>query len=253
MHPIGHPIVRLEEVQSTNSLVLERPDYLEQAGLVLLARHQVGGRGRMGRAWASVPGSQLQFSVVLHPHLPQAELPVISLLAGLAVSRAVEERLAVKPVLKWPNDVLLGGRKVCGILTESRTGPGGAPRIVVGIGVNCTGSPEDFPEAMRPVLTTLAQESGAPVDQERLLQAILARLHELLERLESGLRKGSKAQLLAEWARRAGIAGRRVIIPTPNAPVEAISQGLSPEGFLVAEDVTGLRHTVISGDVKWMD
>ena len=124
--PIGHHVVRLEEVESTNTLVLQNPDYLEHHGLVVLARHQTGGRGRMGRRWASLPGQQLQFTVVLHPILPPEDFSIFSLLGGVAVAQAVEERVGLSPRLKWPNDIMVDGGKVCGILLESRPGPAGA-------------------------------------------------------------------------------------------------------------------------------
>ena len=112
MKPIGHTIIRLDEVESTSTLMLEDSAYLENHGLVVIARHQTGGRGRMGRRWASLPGGQLQFSLVLHPNLPPQEVPLLSLVSGLAVARALEDVLALRPALKWPNDVLLGGGKV---------------------------------------------------------------------------------------------------------------------------------------------
>jgi len=249
--PLGHTILRLDEVPSTNTLVLNTEEYLANPGLVVLARHQTGGRGRMGHRWVSLPGAQLQFSLVLHPDLPSSDLPIVALLSGLAVAEAVERLLGLHPSLKWPNDVLLGHRKVAGVLVESKPGAGGASRLVVGIGVNCQGTSADFPPDLRDQATTLSQESSRLVDQELLLRAILANLDRFLQRLAGA--PCAKAELLVEWARRANLLGRRVRFQTPQGMREGIAQGITPEGYLVAEDIVGERHSLVSGEVGWGD
>jgi BirA family biotin operon repressor/biotin-[acetyl-CoA-carboxylase] ligase len=248
MRPIGHTILRLEEIASTNSLLLDNEDYLENHGLVAVARHQTGGRGRMGRRWASLPGAQLQFSLVLHPRLEQDDLPAVSLVAGLAVAEALEAQFGLRARLKWPNDVFLAGRKVCGILVEGRPGRGGRPRLVVGIGINCHGRAEDFPPELQAVVTTLAQAVGGPVDAEALLQNLLARLDDLLRRLEGG----EKAVLLAEWTRRALLEGQRVRMSTGDGAREAVPLGLSAEGYLILQADNGERFVQVSGDLEWL-
>lgn len=248
MKPIGHTIIRLDEVESTSTLMLEDSAYLENHGLVVIARHQTGGRGRMGRRWASLPGGQLQFSLVLHPNLPPQEVPLLSLVSGLAVARALEDVLALSPALKWPNDVLLGGGKVCGILVEGARGRGGRPRLVIGIGVNCDGTPGDFPPEVRASLTTLAHETGAPVDKEALLQAILAQLTALHERLTAG----DKAALLAEWSRRALLRGHRVRMNAADGAREGEPVGLTAEGCLIIATDDGGQYAQLSGELEWL-
>ena len=248
MKPLGHTLIRLEEVASTNTLVLERPDWLADHGLVVLARHQTAGRGRLGRTFASLPGRQLLFSVVVHPRLRTEEVPVCSLVAGLAVAEALEVRLGLRPRLKWPNDVLLGGRKVCGILVEMRADEAGRPRLVIGIGINCQGDPADFPSDLAGVVTTLERETGAPVDSEGLLAEVLAALGRHLLRLEGG----HKAAVLADWERRARLAGRRVRFATNQRTLEGVALGLTPEGFLRIATADGARHTHVSGDLEWL-
>lgn len=246
---IGEAILRLDETASTNSLVLGSPAYLEHHGLVVLARHQTGGRGRMGHSWASLPGKQLQFSVVLHPALPPADLPAVALVAGLAVAEALREQWGLQPRLKWPNDVLLGGHKVCGILVEGTSGSKGQPRLVVGIGINCLGTAADFPAELRPLVTTLAQEAGTSVDCEAVLQAVLARLQALWERLSAG----DKAGLLAEWSAYGLLGGdQRVRVRTQQGPREGVPEALTAEGYLLIRLPDGSALTQVSGDVDWM-
>lgn len=248
MKPIGHIILRYDEVTSTNTLILGDEALLSNHGLVMVARHQTAGRGRMGRVWASVPGAQLQFSVVVHPRLPDAQVPLIALVAGLAVARGIARATGLRPVLRWPNDLFLDGRKVCGILVEAKPDAAGRPRLVVGIGINCQGRAEDFPPQVRPILTTLAQSLGAPVDNEAVLQAVLAELESALARLEAGERQA----LLEEWQRHAQFRGGRVRWQTPRGSLTAIVEGLSAEGFLMARDDAGRLHTLVSSELEWL-
>lgn len=248
MPAIGHTILRLDEVGSTNTLVMETPAYLENHGLVVLARHQTAGRGRIGRKWVSLPDAQLQFSVVLHPPLPREELPVVSLLAGLAVAEALEAALGLAPVLKWPNDVLLEGRKVCGILMELKQGAQGGLRLVVGIGLNCLGGEEGFPPELRDRLTTIEQAAGRPVDKEAVLQAVLAALQAWYDRLTAG----GRPALLDAWERRSDMIGKTLRYPTPAGPREGRAAGLTEEGYLLIETAEGGRHIHAAGEVEWL-
>jgi BirA family transcriptional regulator, biotin operon repressor / biotin---[acetyl-CoA-carboxylase] ligase len=250
MPATAHEIVRLDEVDSTNSAVLKRPEFLERAGLVLLAQHQTGGRGRLGRRWVSLPGRQLQFSVVLHPRFPTADYPLVAMAAGLAVAQALQTELALPPALKWPNDVLLGGRKVCGILVEGTSGAGGQHRLVVGIGINCLGSAADFPPELRTLLTTCEEQAGRPVAGEPLLHAVLARLDAACERLE----RGEKPALLADW-RALGLLGpgQRVRVHTPRGEREGVPEDLTPEGYLLVRLADGSAVTQVSGELEWLD
>ncbi|MDH5751816.1 MAG: biotin--[acetyl-CoA-carboxylase] ligase [Deltaproteobacteria bacterium] len=253
MKPIGHRIIRLEEVHSTNTLLLENEQYMDEHGLVALARHQTQGRGRMGRTWTSLSGRQLQFSVVLHPPLRAEELPAMSLVCGLAVARALEESNGLSPRLKWPNDVLIEGRKVCGILVESRPGTSGEQRLVVGIGINCRGPSADYPEDIRGGLTTLEEAltilGRGPVDEEEVLQAVLAELESLHERLV----RGEMSLVLEEWKHRAVLKGQRVALDTPAGRREGQPLDITSEGYLLIELDGGERIRQISGEVLWLE
>jgi len=249
MNPLGYRILRLDEVGSTNTLILENDRYLDDPGLVVLAHHQTAGRGRIGRRWISLPGAQLQFSAVVHPSGHPAEIGVVSLIAGLSVAEAVEELLGLKPALKWPNDVLLGGRKVCGILTESKPGERGQPRLVIGIGINCNGGESDFPPDLQPLLTTLQQGSGQAVDLEAALRAVLSRLEENL----SALWAGRRAALLRAWRVRALPGERRVRIANARPPREGRAAGIDAEGRLLIRLPDGSLHAHASGEIEWLE
>ena len=243
---LGHTVIRLKEAASTNSLVMETPDYLGNHGLVLLAGHQTAGRGRVGRKWASVPGLQLQFTVVLHPPLPREQVSIISLLAGLAVGECLKSLPGLQPLLKWPNDVILNGRKVCGILVEMKQVQTG-PRLALGIGLNCLGAPEDFPPDVRGLLTTLSHEAGAPVEMEAVFKAVLEALQSRYQRLLHG----GKAALLEDWSALADLPGRAVRYPTAEGERRGEALGLSPEGYLLIATSEGGTHVHASGELEW--
>ena len=248
MAGIGHEIIRLDEVVSTNSLIMGRRDYLDRHGLVVIARHQTGGRGRMGRHWISLPGRQLQFSVVVHPRFPAVDFPVMSLLAGVAVAQAIQALLGQAPRLKWPNDVILSGRKVCGILVEGVPG-GKKPRLVVGIGINCTGHSEDFPPELRDRLTTLEQEAGRGVDVDALLHAVLDQFDALCARMADG----GKADVLSLWQNLALLGeGERLRIPTQEGEREGVPESITPEGYLIVRLTDGSRRVHVSGELEWL-
>lgn len=249
VQPLGHKIIRLEETPSTNSLVLETEDYLNNHGLVVMTPHQTAGRGRMGRQFFSFPGEQLLFSVVIHPNLASEDVPLVSLLAGVAVAEVLETSFSLRPELKWPNDVLLDKRKVCGILVEARHSKSGGPRLVTGIGLNCHGNPAEAPQNLRSIVTTIAHETGANVDVDELLQSLLTALQSRLTALESGDRAG----LLNSWLDRARLAGRRVLVPGLAPPMEGTVRGLSEGGFLDIELDNGREHTHLSGELTWLD
>ncbi|MDH4224711.1 MAG: biotin--[acetyl-CoA-carboxylase] ligase [Deltaproteobacteria bacterium] len=239
-------IIRLDHTDSTNRLVLETPEFLEENHLVVLARSQTQGRGRRGRSWVSLPGSQLLFSYVHHPQGIRGDLPVISLVAGLSVAQALEE-FGAAPRLKWPNDVKLAGKKVCGILVETKPGPQGDPRVVIGIGLNCLGREEELPLEIKSIAAILAAHTVQPVDPEAVLWTVLACLDENLERLGAG----EKPSLLESWRARADLAGKPVRVEGETV-YSGRAVGISPEGYLLVE-ASGELRTVVSGDVTWLD
>lgn len=246
---IGERIVRLDEATSTNTLILENEDWLNAHGLVVIAKHQTAGRGRLGRRWASVPGAQLQFSVAVHWRGRAEAIGLIALAAGLSVAEAIGQVAGLDAKLKWPNDVLLDGRKVCGILIESKPGADGQPRLVVGIGINVLGAAEDFPPEVRGLLTTLTQHATEQVNAEALLQAVLERLEANLARLE----RGEHGAVLDAWRARSDLPGRRVRVTAGAQVREGRALGIDDDGALIVESTDGTRQRHVSGEVAWLD
>jgi BirA family biotin operon repressor/biotin-[acetyl-CoA-carboxylase] ligase len=172
----GHPYLYRERCASTQRLV--PPDAPE--GAVAVAEEQTAGRGRLGREWSAPAWTSILTSIVLRPHVPSPRLPELSLVAGDSVARAVADAVGVEPVVKFPNDLLLGGRKVAGILAEAADG-----RVVLGIGVNVNQQPDELPEGAS--ATSLRIAIGHEVDRAPLLVEILAQLERSYDRWLSAL------------------------------------------------------------------
>jgi BirA family biotin operon repressor/biotin-[acetyl-CoA-carboxylase] ligase len=165
----GH-VYHYAEVASSTQRMLADDD---REGAVAVAEEQIEGRGRLGRSWEAPAGTSVLVSVLLLPQVQAARLPELSLVAGSAVSEAIVEVTGIKPTIKFPNDVLVAGRKVAGILAESSEG-----RVVLGIGVNVNQTREQLPAAAQTEPTSLRVELGEPVNRVQLLAAILLRLEQ---------------------------------------------------------------------------
>ncbi len=239
-------IVRLEEVGSTNSYLKERPELLQQPGAVVRTERQVQGRGRMGRTYVSLHGKNLTFSVCLHPERPLAELPAFSLWVGVALARVVERWVDASVRLKWPNDLLISGRKVAGILIESVPRPGaGWPVMVAGIGLNCLGQVTEFPADLQEKVSTMEAHASREVLKEEVFQEILAELDTVLAEVQTH----GTAELTQEWLQRSAMQESLVSFETAAGTASGRVEGLTAEGFLRIRLPTGEEHIHASGDV----
>jgi BirA family biotin operon repressor/biotin-[acetyl-CoA-carboxylase] ligase len=174
----GRDVYRYEEVTESTQRLLEEDD---PEGAVAVAEEQTEGRGRLGRTWQAPAGSSVLVSVLLRPDVDAPRLPELSLVAGGAVAEAIAEVTGVDPAIKFPNDVLLDGRKVAGILAESSDG-----RVVLGVGVNVNQTENELPTEVQTEPTSLRIQTGGQVDRAALLAAILLRLERAYERWVSG-------------------------------------------------------------------
>ncbi|RTZ88036.1 MAG: biotin--[acetyl-CoA-carboxylase] ligase [SAR324 cluster bacterium] len=272
---IGCHIIRLKEIDSTNSYLKDKSELLQRNGLVVIAEMQVSGRGRAGRKFTSVKGNNVTFSVVLHPNLPLEEIQIFALLAGVAVARVLENY--VKNIrLKWPNDVLVNEKKICGILLETINIPDHSfPVLIMGIGLNTKGCPNDYPEELQNIVTTIESEmspisdissktESAPVlNNESIFQQLLLELDSCLEKFSlvsantqnSDKTTSGRSSLLQEWLQRAKALGRKVCSlnnveeRVKDSGTVGIIEGLTREGYLQIRTDSGQILTHVSGDI----
>lgn len=207
---LGVPAEFHESIGSTNEEALRRAAEGAPEGLVIVTDRQTAGRGRLGRSWWDAPGASLLFSIVLRPSIEVARWPLLGIAMACAVAEAGGEAAQVALDLKWPNDVLFAGKKLCGVLAESRVPSPGSPALVVGAGINVNQRAEDFPEELRDRATSLRiAAGGAPIDARVLLAATLGRYQRYLD---TAREEGSQAL-------------RRVVddrLPTRGTPVRVV-------------------------------
>jgi BirA family biotin operon repressor/biotin-[acetyl-CoA-carboxylase] ligase len=234
------------KIGSTNIAAMEAAAGGAPQGSVFVAEEQTAGRGRGANRWQSARSAGIYCSVVLRPNLPPSDALILSLAAGLAVHaaiRAIDSR--VHPDLKWPNDVLLDGKKFCGILTEMNAEATRVRHVVVGIGVNV--NQQKFPEDLREAATSLRIESGKEWSRVELLGALLKSLdREYRDLLE---KPNARESILRRFAEHSSyVRGRNVHIEE-NGGFEGVTEGLDARGFLRVRTAHGLR-TVLSGTVR---
>lgn len=230
-------------VGSTNEEAKRRALDGAPNGSLLIAEEQTSGKGRLGRNWTSPAGAGLWFSVLLRPdYLPERVTP-LTLLAGLAVCAAVRRRTGCSAEIKWPNDVVIGGRKVCGILTEMSAEMERINFVVIGIGINVNSAV--FPEELKNKATSLRMETGKPVPRAELLQDILFELEHRISRLKAeGLEP-----LLAEYKALCVSLNRTVGFTRNGLAMTGTAVDISPEGELIVRLESGERIPVYSGEV----
>ena len=245
---VGRKLVCLSEVDSTNTRAKESAMAGEPEGLVVVADCQTAGRGRMGRSFQSPPGKGIYLTALLRPHLPPERLMCVTAMAGVSVCGAVEEVCGLSPGLKWPNDPVLNGRKLCGILTELslEAETRSLQYLVVGIGINVLHTPEDFSPEVAAIATSVAAELGHPVSRPALAAALIARL----DRLRTALVSGDTEDYLAEYRRRCVNLGKRVRLLSPGGEAHGEALDVDREFGLVVRRDDGTVTTVRSGEVS---
>ena len=243
----GASIHHYYRVGSTNTVAMDAAGAGAPEGTVFVAEQQTAGRGRGSNKWHSAESTGIYCSVILRPNLPPTDVLVLSLAAGLAVQSAIEAiDPHVLPDLKWPNDVLVGGKKVCGILTEMSAEATRVRHVVIGIGINI--NQNSFPDELAQNASSLRLMTGSEWSRVELCAALL----KSLDREYRGLLVGRivHSEILRRFEERSSSArGRRVRVEE-NGEFEGISEGLDPRGFLQVRTPEGLR-TIYSGTVRF--
>ena len=238
---IGCEVRSYRQVGSTMDLAREAAQAGAPDGLVIVADEQTAGRGRLNRQWVAPPGSSLLTTTLLRPRPDIA--PKLTIIAALAVCEAIEEVTGLAVRLKWPNDALINGKKVCGILIEADS-DGTADNLVamVGIGLNVNFDPANLTEAVFPP-TTLSHELGRDVDRLSLLRALLRSLDRLLAAAERG------EPVHEQWQQRLDTIGKLVRVTVGNDVVEGLAEGIGPNGELLVRKGDKSVVTILAGDV----
>jgi BirA family biotin operon repressor/biotin-[acetyl-CoA-carboxylase] ligase len=235
-------------IHSTNTYAMAQAEAGAPGGSVYFADEQTAGRGRGAHEWSSPPGSGLYVSVLLRPAIAPADVLWLSLAAGLAVREAVQQITSLQCDLRWPNDLLFGNKKFCGILTELNAEVTRIRYLVVGIGINV--HQPQFPADLREIATSLHIETGRDWSRQDLLAALLQSLHrEVVALTAPGNITAATASILTRLEQASTwIRGKRVYVEELDG-YEGVTEGLDSRGFLQIRTPAGLR-TVFSGGVR---
>ena len=213
-------------------------------GFLVIGEEQTAGKGRIGRKWVSPAGESVYFSFLLQPEVDPAHVPALTLVMGLSVAQAVRSVLAQTARIKWPNDIVIHGKKICGILTEAQAGPEGLDYVVIGTGININN--RQFPPELRNA-TSLAIEEGKKVSRALILAAVLKMFH-------SNYRKfceaGDMSTLVSDYDFLLVDKDEKVRIEDPKAPYVAVSRGIDEYGRLHVEREDGTKEKIATGEVS---
>jgi BirA family transcriptional regulator, biotin operon repressor / biotin---[acetyl-CoA-carboxylase] ligase len=241
----GKRIHHFFKTDSTNRVGMELGYAGEPEGTVVLAEEQSAGRGRAGRAWQSERGTGIYVTLLLRPKLAPVQTPLLTLVAGLSAHSAILAQTGLNADLKWPNDLIAGGKKLGGILTEMHAEPAAVRFVIVGIGINV--NQQKFSGELGSIATSLRIESGKEQSRLELLAKLLREFESDYNRFQ---REGS-ADILKRFEAASSYArGKRVQVSSGTENYEGTTAGLSPEGWLQVERNDGKLMTVLAGDVK---
>jgi BirA family transcriptional regulator, biotin operon repressor / biotin---[acetyl-CoA-carboxylase] ligase len=240
----GKRVYHFFKVDSTNRVALELGHAGEPEGAVVIAEEQTVGRGRAGRTWHSERASGIYVTVLLRPHLSPVQAPLLTMMAGLAAHAAIQAQTGVAVELKWPNDLLIKGKKLGGILTEMHAEPALVRFVIVGMGINV--NQEKFPTELGAIATSLRVETGR---QESRLELLIRLLREFESSYNRFLAEGPSSVVDRFAAVSSYALGKRVRVTNGRDSFTGVTAGLAPEGLLLVKRENGQVVTVIAGDV----
>lgn len=241
---LGRTLHHFEALPSTNAQAFELGHDGAVHGEVVIAESQTAGKGRRGRTWVSPPGKNLAMSIILRPDLPPTRAPELTLVAAVALAETLREAGA-EAEIKWPNDILLEGKKVAGILTELSADTERVHFVVVGIGVNLNCVPADFPDDVRTLATSVLERRGQPVPRALFTAALLTKLETWLDRwTDEGFEP-----VRAAWKALAPLLGTEVLVKADAKELRGVAEDLDPSGALLVR-VDGRLERILAGDVE---
>ncbi|MCF6408209.1 biotin--[acetyl-CoA-carboxylase] ligase [Pseudalkalibacillus salsuginis] len=241
---LGQEIHYEESVSSTQEIAHRHALNNAPEGTIVIADEQTSGRGRLGRSWHSPKGSGVWMSVILRPNIPPQKAPQLTLLAAVSVVQGVQQVTGEDAQIKWPNDILIDGKKVVGILTELQAEADRVNSVIIGIGINVNTAA--FPDEISNIATSLKIASGTEIERAHLVRSILEKMEKLYTLyLEHGF---SPIKLL--WEGSAASLGKRIRVRTIAGELYGKAQGITEEGVLLVEDDLGTVHRVYSADIE---
>ena len=238
-------------ITSTNQKARELAEADAPEGTMVIAETQDEGRGRRGRVWVSPKGG-LWLTIVLRPHIPPNHAPIITLLTGVVVAKSIRDTTKLNATVKWPNDVRIHDKKVCGILTEINTEPEITNYILLGLGINVNIQKTNFPKELQNSVTSLQVELNSELDKIHFLQQLLMEFEkEYLKFSKSPAKNIPK--VLKMWRQYSDTLGRNVKIETISGEISGLAADISNDGALIIVTEHGEEHKIVAGDCIYLD
>jgi BirA family biotin operon repressor/biotin-[acetyl-CoA-carboxylase] ligase len=243
---LGRNIHHEESIDSTQKIAHRLAYEGSPEGTVVIAEEQLSGRGRMDRRWHSPKSTGVWMSVILRPNIPPPKAPQLTLITAVAVVQAIEELTGLTPQIKWPNDILMNGKKVTGILTELQADADRIISIIIGIGINVNQQLDDYPDELKNIATSLSIEKGEKLSRADLIKILLGKLENLYKLY---LDKGFYPIKLL-WESYAVSIGKNLTARTITGSIYGKALGITDDGVLMIEDSNGKVHHVYSADIE---
>lgn len=242
---IGKEIYTLPQASSTNEVAFRLALKGAEEGTAVLAELQTKGKGRMGRTWESPAGLNIYLSIILRPRMVPSKTPLITLMAAVACAEAIDEVAGLLPAIKWPNDLLLEGKKLGGILTEADMELDTINFVVVGIGINVNMTRLSFPPSIKDTATSLQEALGREISRIALIQAILRHMEQWYERL----RQGGGAEITSRWKELSLVRGQQIEVTSLEEVVRGTALDIDEDGALLVQTDNTTIKKVVAGDV----
>jgi len=243
---IGKRVIHLDSVGSTNEVAWKEAEKGAAEGLVVVAEEQTSGRGRLSRTWYSPKGLGVWMSLVLRPGVRPEKAPGLTLCASVAVANALRSLYPIRVSIKWPNDVMVRDKKLCGILTEMKATGGKVGFVICGIGINANQTQDDFPPGIREKATSILIATGKTADRAKILAATL----EHFEKQYSSFCSEGIAPCLQEWRSMCPLFGKRVRIKGRGEIQEGIFHDIDDNGAIVLRLDSGMHRSFVAGDIE---
>jgi BirA family biotin operon repressor/biotin-[acetyl-CoA-carboxylase] ligase len=241
---IGHQLHYYEEIGSTNDEAFLLGLSGAPEGTALIAEKQTAGRGRLQRVWHSPAGKNIYTSIILRPKMESARAPQISILAGVAVAEVLDSYCPDRIKIKWPNDVLINGKKVCGILSQAKTAVTEVDFIILGIGINVNINYNEFPKGICNLATSLAIETGREISRQELIIS----LYENLGKWYKHLMQDGFGRIKENWLSMSPMIGELVQVMFQEEAVSGTAIGLDEDGSLILLVAGDKEYKVSAGD-----
>jgi BirA family transcriptional regulator, biotin operon repressor / biotin---[acetyl-CoA-carboxylase] ligase len=245
---IGKKIIYFPETDSTNTRAKQFAIDNCLEGTVILADSQTMGRGRMDRMWHSPVGTGIYMSIIVHPGISIKELPKITLVAAVAAAEALSASANVNIIIKWPNDLLLNDKKICGILTELHSLGNEKSFVIVGIGINVNTPGEMFPADIAGIATSILKEAGQKIPRSAIIKSVI----ECFDRWYGVFLNGAFPEILHKWKAYSKIIGRRIQVKEADTQITGTVIDIGSDGALMLEDANGCIYKIYSGDISYL-